>query len=79
MYIPIMYFVFATALLVIVLLGIVVWFGRKLDGIHALVNSRLSDMIEHVVAAGKAEAVLAALQARLQGIEEGKAQVRSHL
>ncbi len=46
--------------------------SRKIDAIHGLVNSRLSEMIVHVVATGRAEALLAALQSRLEGVEQGK-------
>ncbi len=76
MYIEPVYLLASAALLVVALLATAVWFSRRLDGIHALVNSRLSEMINHVVATGRAEAVLAALKAHQEGKEEGRTEMR---
>jgi len=46
----------------------------KIDGVHRLANSRLTELVSHVIATGKAEALLAALQSRVEGKQEGKAE-----
>ncbi len=50
--------------------------GRKIDQLHVIVNSRLTQLIDAMAAKGLSEVELAAFRARTEGILQGAAEER---